>query len=732
MPGTAGTTHHITISDVAGTNKTGFMLARRRGRDLAYAVEDAEQVQPRVLSQGELTEAEAPVQLRMYWSMEDWRAGVGGIVDRQHKLRLASATLIDTTARNALRPAHAFTVSTVDNSASTIIASGFWTVGTELWAGVGRDVYIWDFDNNRWDDQTEPVNASRIYRNGVEFEGRTYVPAWDTTIDLPEFYLHKRDFDTGMTLSTITKKPKYIVQGRNLAGDLALWGGFCLFGSGVILNDGTDINSTDTALVVDGTSAVTAFTVGDFITMDQEIMRITVITDATNITVVRGELNSTAASHVDDTELYDYFPHGIMTSTTPNSSWGNILKVGTIDAEITALVKQGEVLIICKTDGIWTQLRNGTVTNRTPQFESQQHPDNFRGAFNWNGHIILPLGGSGDLFEFFNGDLFDISIKNYAPQVTEWHGPVAAVGGDPTHLYILVDDSANTKYHVLMAEWRSFEGRLDWRWHHIGEISYNASSARQYATIFAEAQQDTDGTNPHHRVWFGIESTSPDTTHLPYFSVSSDVDEKFAYSNSSTMIAQFPDFDGGFARIAKNCVAVDVDSVNLGAAGRQWTLKYQLDGGAVKTDLTDASGNADGVVDATGGAETLTFPAGTTANILTLQAVPASTAETSTPPEINRIRVTFQLRPDRLRLLPMTFYIADNITLLNGALGGLPNAELAQLRTWDAQAAAVTVVDLEGNSRDYVFLPGNMRIRPRKRRPGRRREFLVDVVLAQE
>ena len=69
--------------------------------------------------------------------------------------------------------------------------------------------------------------------------------------------------------------------------------------------------------------------------------------------------------------------------------------------------------------------------------------------------------------------------------------------------------------------------------------------------------------------------------------------------------------------------------------------------------------------------------------------------------------------------------------LLNGTTAGRVAGDLAQLRTWDGQAAAVTVVDTEGTSRNYVFLSGTLKITELRKEVGRRPEYLVEALLAE-
>ena len=59
------------------------------------------------------------------------------------------------------------------------------------------------------------------------------------------------------------------------------------------LNDGTDINSSDTTVTVDD---ATGIQVGAYIRLESEIMKVTAVS-TNDLTVTRGVLGTTAASH---------------------------------------------------------------------------------------------------------------------------------------------------------------------------------------------------------------------------------------------------------------------------------------------------------------------------------------------------------------------------------------------------------------------------------------------------
>ena len=411
---------------------------------------------------------------------------------------------------------------------------------------------------------------------------------------------------------------------------------------------------------------------------------------------------------------------------TNSSNWSNLVEIGEADAEITALVADGEVLNICKTNGVWAYYPDGTYENLTPTFESMTHPDHFRGAFNWNGHLLLPLGAGG-LMDLFEGNLFDVSPRIYIPDQSIFHGQVVAVSGEPTRVYILIQDTANTKYHLLMAEWAAFEGRTDFRWHHVGETSYTTGTTWRQSALYVEAV--TSGSDVHRRVWVGVDSTGSNIR--PNF-LPGDTDAEDGYSKDSAIEAVTVEYDAQFAQVDKTFAEISFQHKNLGAAGRQWTISYRVDKGAWTTDLKDSAGNADGIIDSTTSPEVVTFPDGTTGKVLELKFVPTSTSATTTAPEIESFRVTAQLRFDRLRLMPLQLYVSDGQRAYNGAWGGgKPKAALAQLRTWQGAAPEVTVVNPEGTSRKMVFLPGQFKIDEIRQEYGRRPEYLVTCVLAE-
>ena len=178
----------------------------------------------------------------------------------------------------------------------------------------------------------------------------------------------------------------------------------------------------------------------------------------------------------------------------------------------------------------------------------------------------------------------------------------------------------------------------------------------------------------------------------------------------------------------KTFASIDFTTANLGAGGRQFTVLYRVDAGAWKKDLTDSAGNADGVVD-TSPSQTLTFPSATTGKVLELRIFPALTTVGTTGPELSYFRANAQIRPGAVISIVGDFYLADDMLLLNGARGGQPKADLANLRTWAAQAAEVEFTDAEGTARQMVISPGTLSVQQVAHEANRRPEWRVRMLM---
>ena len=96
-------------------------------------------------------------------------------------------------------------------------------------------------------------------------------------------------------------------------------------------------------------------------------------------------------------------------------------------------------------------------------------------------------------------------------------------------------------------------------------------------------------------------------------------------------------------------------------------------------------------------------------------------------------RVKAQLRPDPAKIYEVTAHIAEQLPLLNGARGGKPKDDLAQLRTWNEAPAELILhtADSRRASKEVVMLPGTLREQDVASRRGFKKEISVTFQLAE-
>ena len=660
-------THDCTLEDASsGSPKIGLMLARKKGQR-GFTVGDYPTIAPRVLTNQELDAAQLPPQVELTWMQEDWRAGLGGRNHRLDPKRYASSVKIDATVEGLLRLARDLIVTTDDSAPTAYKPGGFAIVGTEIWSFQERDVYSLTYATNQWVKATAPQAVAVVYRNGVAFGGNTYVPAWLTADDSAGTYIYRADADA---------------------------------------NDGAGAGVEWTL------STVTVKTFKYFCRSRNA--------DGDEI-LIGG--NAGGAN-----------THRIYSTTDPTNAvagtWTQLPAIGNSDAEITGLVSDGNAVIVLKTNGVWAYYADGSVENLTSEFEGQADPDNFRNAFNWNGHVLLPLG-SGGLYELVEGKLYDISLKRSAPDQTTLQGRVLAITGDATRLFIAVLDTTNLKYHLLMATWDEFQGKQDFRWHHVGSVTYTGTmttAIANHATLMAEGIPS--GSTLHHRIWMGVEG--PSNSLLPYYYPLPDPDDAnlvFTNDDDGELITTL--WDANLPQVKKLYTKIDFTTAGLGAAGTDHYIevKYRVDGGSW-TYVTGAQGTST----LTTTPQTLSFGVEVTGKTLELQFLFFQGTTTTTTPQIKNFTVRGALRPGAINAINLECVLADNMTLLNGARGGTPKADLAQLIAWDAAANDLVFKGpgIVTAGLAVLMLPGSLSYRESYTMNRRRAEYLVTFALAQK
>ena len=736
MP-TAGVTHDITISDASGTNPRGFMLARQRGKR-GWNSQDSQTISPRILSMGEVTHSELPPELELIWFQEDWSLGVGGINDRLDPKRLAFANKIDTSVPGVLKPAREATLTAIKSgdTPNNYRPTGFGVIpmitaaaviNYDLWLFLGRDVYQWDASDDEWDIKTEPLAADVQYRNAVIFGTTAVAPSWYVGSDITDCaapYIYKAATDTNWTSSTITAgRFKYMTVGRNSAGNEILWGANTIFKTARTAGEAVDGSETTITLsgAASGHIATNDIILMSGLTDGQETMLVTG-TSGSDITVVRG-YGSSATTHDSGAIISLYQPHVIKSSSDPSNtgSWSTAVEIGTDDSPITGIVVDGDTdtILVTKTDGIYSYTTDGQVRNLTTLFRQFGHTDNFRGAYVWNGHILLPLGGGGLLdFNYANATVRDVSLSKLAPEQTALHGPVIAMHGDPTHLFALIKDSSANYYYAMQANEVEHEGSMEFRWHVLAKLGAGGTLYPSRANLMVDTSR-----SDRRRLWIGYEENS--VSSMPYYFAFGDTgnDEDDGYTNDTDAYADTVKWDANLPRVSKRYESIELETRNLGAGGRQITVQYKLDNADAWTTL-------DTVTDSP--IQTLNFPLGTTGKTLELRLTPALTSVGTTPAELHSFRLKAQLRPDATKLYPLTVYLAGKQQTLNGSISGNPKADLKQLRAWDdAPADLIFGTPDKQDAKSVIFMPGSLKEQEAHHEHSRVAEYYVTFTLAE-
>ena len=736
MP-TAGVTHDITISDASGTNPRGFMLARQRGKR-GWNSQDSQTISPRILSMGEVTHSELPPELELIWFQEDWSLGVGGINDRLDPKRLAFSNKIDTSVPGVLKTAREATLSAIKSgdTPNNYRPTGFGvipmitaasSINYDLWLFLGRDVYQWDASDDEWDIKTEPLNADVQYRNAVIFDTTAVAPSWYVGSDITDCaapYIYKAATDTNWTSSTITAgRFKYMTVGRNSAGNEILWGANTIFKTARTAGEAVDGSETTITLsgAASGHIAINDIILMSGLTDGQETMLVTG-TSGSDITVVRG-YGSSATTHDSGAIISLYQPHVIKSSSDPSNtgSWSTAVEIGTDDSPITGIVVDGDTdtILVTKTNGIYSYTTDGQVRNLTTLFRQFGHTDNFRAAYVWNGHILLPLGGGGLLdFNYANATIRDVSLSKLAPEQTGLHGPVVAMHGDPTHLFALIKDSSSNYYYAMQANEVEHEGSMEFRWHVLAKLGAGGTLYSSRVGIMVDTSR-----SDRRRLWVGYEEAS--VSSMPYFFAFGDTgnDEDDGYTNDTDAYADTVKWDANLPRVSKRYESIELETRNLGAEGRQITVQYKLDNADAWTTLDTVTESP---------IQTLNFPLGTTGKTLELRLTPALTAVGTTPAELHSFRLKAQLRPDATKLYPLTVYLAGKQQTLNGGISGNPKADLKQLREWDdAPADLVFGTPDKQDAKSVIFMPGSLKEQEAHHEHSRVAEYYVTFTLAE-
>lgn len=495
----------------------------------------------------------------------------------------------------------------------------------------------------------------------------------------------------------------------------------------------TSHSSTITRIPVTGTPSAT-FTAGDVLRNESEYWVVSSVNDANfasyghgNLVVVRGARGSLAASHNWGNTLYTgtHNAHHIHSTTdgTTLASWATATAIGDSGAPIVGLVANDVDLYVLKTDGVYKPNSDGSVSTII-NAGATTSADNYRNAYLFNGVLLLPLDGGGlQALDLDTLVVTDVSLSLAMPEQTQFHGQIVAMESSVDTLYIMVHDATNLKYHVLKS--LIGDSNTDFHWHHLSSVTYVTGTDDNHEALMLCSA--TSGSNRLHRLQIGAESTGSNL--LPRYFAHDALDDTPGFTSDTDAVAYTVRLDANAPDEYKTWASIQFTTNNLNVSFRVFTVSYRLDGGSWLTTLTDASGNADGVV-ATSPSETMTFPASTRAKVLELKLVPSASAVGTTIAELVRFRVEFQIAPSLTRSSVIETYHADGQRLLLG-VGGNPKGDRTQMETWMTANQELAWDDgVSGATRQVEIVPGTLRVDVVSTEAYRRPEYVISCMLA--
>ena len=402
---------------------------------------------------------------------------------------------------------------------------------------------------------------------------------------------------------------KYFAVANNL-----LWGAYIADRADSTANLAEAVDSSETSIdVSDGSQ----FSAGDVICVDGHTEDMLVSNVVSNtLTVVRA-YRGTAAGSADDTDsVYKITEnvHHIRSNDNPingGSAWSAATTIGDSSSPITGLVGVGTNIYVVKTDGLY-KYDGTTVTEIDTALRAWRHPDFGRGSFKFKDNIMIPKGTGGMLrYDVTDDVMHDVSLEDIMPDRTELHGRVCAGWSEPDRFFILVHESANTKYHVLMAIETS-RTTPDFAWHHIGEVSYTTSTDPDHVNLMVESVPS--GSETHHRLWIGVESTGSNL-YPYYYPMTDDVDDNYTNDGDANVVTAV--WNAKFSDVDKLLDDITCTTANCGAAestNAYIEVQYRVDGGSW-TWITGTQTTSQ----LTSSPQTLTFASGVNGKLIELR-----------------------------------------------------------------------------------------------------------------
>ncbi len=184
-------------------------------------------------------------------------------------------------------------------------------------------------------------------------------------------------------------------------------------------------------------------------------------------------IGDTLKKTVYNTTVYQYVYSATDPTNTGDWDTGTVVG-GSMDFFTSKPVEQGGLPILPRTDMPYYIDDVGTAQHLLPALSALRQNTAGRGTINWQGNIYYPLGAL--LYEHSaDGTVTDISPSEYIQNDAEFEGHVVALSGDAQYLYAVIGNS--TYIEILAGRWETIDGRTDWVWHSLQQITMTGTTA---------------------------------------------------------------------------------------------------------------------------------------------------------------------------------------------------------------------------------------------------------------
>jgi hypothetical protein len=264
---------------------------------------------------------------------------------------------------------------------------------------------------------------------------------------------------------------------------------------------------------------------GVFALWENEVIEVDAIVDADTITAIRAQHGTTAAYHVNSTDITEISATAgakYMANVADSQFWisdtNSTMRVSSnpinngipfstpyqidVDAhDITGLVDSPSVVYCRKEDDVY--YLSGANVISLLNLGSELSTTYAYPIYRWGDRLYIP-SGTNSLYEYneSTGVTTTISPVRYAAGDANYDEDIIAIASDETYLYCALDNGSDIK--ILAGRWETVEGDTNWYWHPLYTLaSHNditwmlISSLTGSKRMYVGTDTATDGIQPY-------------------------------------------------------------------------------------------------------------------------------------------------------------------------------------------------------------------------------------------